>query len=199
MFFFLFSASPSTSRAGCPTNISPTTISWTPVGPVQFTITGTNCKVFVTYCTRTYGGVIEYYIDVITPDPNNWGSGCGSLKWIDVINDIRTQLMKTPNAGDCDWSVSTSVAVYTGQCVSFIVQNGIPAANFCADVYCKKQCELCIQGGVKQLRNCQTSVIGSADCQTLTGIEDLTFDDVAFGPFGGNYGQCYFIGCNNLE
>jgi hypothetical protein len=180
LFILFFIGYPTESKAGCPTDIAPTNIAWSS-HTRNFQIAGTDCIVSVKFCKRPVNGTWEYFIDEVKPLAGHWDPECDDLKWIDLVNDIRTQLLLDPDdVGPCGGELETITTVYTGQCVIFSIQNGDPVANFCNNAYCKKTCEVCINltTGLKELTNCSTSVLGLADCGFVTGIEDVTFGDI---------------------
>lgn len=79
------------------------------------------------------------------------------------------------------------------------VTNNIPICTFClGEAYCKKTCELCIDGGVKILQNCTTTTIGSADCTAVSEAtwKAWTVGGVRAGTWGGTYDVCYMLGCD---
>lgn len=88
MFLFLFSASPSSTLAQCPTDIPPTSVGWTSYTR-NFGITGTSCIASVQFCKRQLTtGEWQTYLGSITPLTGYWGTGCDDLTWFDVISDL---------------------------------------------------------------------------------------------------------------
>jgi hypothetical protein len=196
-------------RAQCPTDIAPTNINW--IGPFTSTVLmpgTTDCYLTFTYCDRTVNGVGEYYIASFGPDPNHtWGSDCNNLTWNNMLSAIREQLFQSTYTPPCTGPGSgtlVTVRVFSGQCVSFVMQSSVASCNFCSGAYCKKQCDLCYDVNPphhKTESNCQISAIGSASCTAISGLENVTYNDVAgnWTQSGHSYSTCYFLGCDNTQ
>ena len=94
------------------------------------------------------------------------------------------------------------VTVYVGQCISFDLEEetDIPICRICPDAYCKKTCEVCLNGTQKVIDNCNLSAIGNPDCYTLTGplsIVEISFS-VLTPLWEGPYNTCFLVGCENF-
>lgn len=195
LFLLFILVVPNHSRAGCPTDIAPTNIGLSS-HQRNFTITGTSCVLSVKWCQRTVNGTLELYIDDFTTV--TWGQGCDDLLWVDIINDIRNQLILDPERGGdppCSGTARTVVTLYTGQCLSWDVDGSDVILQFCQEAYCKKKCDVCISITGKTMENCTYESLGNAECESLFEISLLRVGDVRGGAWVGEYNTCYLLAC----
>ncbi len=138
----------------------------------------------------------QYYIDEFTAT----GTGCPNLYWIDVFNEIREVLFNDAsiNPGPCTQPKIT-VTLYTGMCISFHLHNGDPVCRPCPGAYCAKACKVCINStGQREISECSFSVVGNANCETQSYLEEVTFYDIA-NEFPGDFYTCYMFDCEVFD
>src|SRR5436309_3383816 len=120
-----------------------------------------------------------------------------------MLQTLREYLFHNQSTPPCSGpgsGVLTTVRVFSGQCVSFIVsESGVASCNFCSGAYCKVQCDLCHDPTPPYTvhESCTASLIGTADCNAISDFSGITYYSVAANQWGYQYSTCYFIGCDS--
>lgn len=197
LLFVLTLCSP-VAKAGCPTDISPTGIGWTPVTHTGVIVPGTSCTITVKFCFRTVPtGQAQFYLDEIIAENDD----CDGVTWmqlIDVATDHIFQQILTSNCGTPPFNSNTIASVFRGTCVSFSIE-GYAHMQFCPESYCKRTCKLCWDGSQnKNIQfDCTWTSLGTPECTTPIGFETVTvrnvYDNLAL------WQGCWLIQCGDGE
>jgi len=186
----------------CPTDIAPTTISWTGPSNTNITIPGTTCQVKVIYCTRVVSGVEQVVVEEIDP----LSSDCNSVNWSTILGTVRDYFLKyyvetdpcDPN-NPCGGSLITEASIFMAECLQVVKEDGVAAVQFCGGAYCVKTCGLCYDDVDEDnaLCNCQTTVVGSSSCSTAPDGWPNTSVGTANNWPSQNFGACFTTSCDS--